>query len=195
MNKFIDELKAQGIEADYFQNPKNGLNYVYLKGYANKQDAINAYRTKLNGTYQGDTWVMKVTGDYDNTQYASNEVSDSKYDDTALRQNVVSADQEPSGNTQGGIAYKTYDIDGLGSGFYIIANVFEKPSNAKRFVKELNAKGLSASYFINPENNYRYVYLKRHSEWTSALISYYSKLNNQYHDQIWIMRVKPNHIS
>ncbi|MBC30281.1 MAG: hypothetical protein CMH48_05500 [Muricauda sp.] len=195
MNKFIDELKAQGIEADYFQNPKNGLNYVYLKGYANKQDAINAYRTKLNGTYQGDTWVMKVTGDYDNTQYASNEVSDSKYDDTALRQNVVSADQEPSGNTQRGIAYKTYDIDGLGSGFYIIANVFEKPSNAKRFVKELNAKGLSASYFINPENNYRYVYLKRHSEWTSALISYYSKLNNQYHDQIWIMRVKPNHIS
>ena len=195
MNKFIDELRAKGIEADYFQNPKNGLNYVYLKGYANKQDAINAYRTKLNGTYEGDTWVMKVTGDYDNTQYANNEVSNSKYDDTALQQNVVANNQEPAGQTQGGIAYKTYDIDGLGSSFYIIANVFEKPSNANRFVKELNAKGLSASYFINPENNYRYVYLKRHSEWTSALISYYSKLNDQYHDQIWIMRVKPNHIS
>ncbi|UJH69082.1 type IX secretion system membrane protein PorP/SprF [Allomuricauda sp. SCSIO 65647] len=195
MNKFIDKLRAQGIEADYFQNPKNGLNYVYLKGYSNKQDAINAYRTKMNGQYQGDTWVMRVTGDYDNTQYANNDDKKSKYDDSALQQNVINENQGAPASPQNGVTYKTYNVDGLGSGFYIIANVFEKPSNANRFVKELNAKGLSASYFINPENNYRYVYLKKHNEWTNALISYYSKLNNQYHDQMWIMRVKPNHIS
>ena len=37
--------------------------------------------------------------------------------------------------------------------------------------------------------------LKRHSEWTNALVAYYSKLNNTYEDKIWIMRVKPNQIS
>ncbi|WP_343486872.1 PorP/SprF family type IX secretion system membrane protein [Allomuricauda sp. d1] len=194
MNKFIESLDAQGIEADYFHNPRNGLNYVYLKSFDNKQDAVSAYRTKLGGAYQGDTWVMKVTGDYDGTQYASNDVQDSKYGDT-LQQNVVANQTSGQQQNQGGPTFKTIDIDGVGSGFYIIANVFEKPQNANRFVRELNAKGLSASYFINPENNYRYVYIKKHGTWTNALVSYYSKLNNSYDDPMWIMRVKPNQIS
>ncbi|RNC92296.1 MAG: type IX secretion system membrane protein PorP/SprF [Allomuricauda sp.] len=193
MNKFIDELESQGIEAGYFQNPRNGLNYVYLKGYNNKQDAIAAYKSKLNGTYNGDTWVMKVSGSYDGTQYASTTDNNSKYDANTLQKNVVTNTQE--GSVPSGVTYKTLGIDGVGSGFYIIANVFEIPSNANRFVKELNAKGLNAGYFINPENNYRYVYLKRHSEWTNALVAYYSKLNNTYDDKIWIMRVKPNQLS
>lgn len=194
MDKFIDDLESQGIEAGHFHNPRNGLNYVYLKGYQNKQDAINAYKTKFDGAYDGDTWVMKVTGSYDNTQYASNAANDSKYDDNTLRQNVVSNDHQ-NNSSQNGVSYKTINSNGIGSGFYIIANVFAQPRNANRFVKELNAKGLSAGYFINPENNYRYVYLKKHGDWTNALVSYYSKLNNAYEDKIWIMRVKPNQIS
>ena len=159
MNKFIEKLEAQGIEAGHFQNPRNGLNYVYLKGYENKEEAIAAYKSNLNGTYSGDTWVMKVSGTYDDTRYASTTNSESKYDANTLQKNVI-ANTKGQGDGQSGIAYKTLDIDGVGSGFYIIANVFERPSNANRFVKELNAKGLNASYFINPENNYRYVYIK-----------------------------------
>lgn len=191
MQKFIDTLHEQGIAADYFTNPKNGLNYVYLKDFKNKSDAIDAYRTGLDGSYTGDTWVMKVKGEYSNTAYASNEPSptgSSAYGDNVLQKNV----QNQPGQNQNGVSYKTYDIEGLGTGYYIIANVFEVPENANRFVRHLNAKGLSASYFINPENNYRYVYLKKHQDWTNALISYYSKLNDAYEDQIWIMRVKSN---
>ncbi len=191
MQKFIDKLQAQGIEADYFTNPKNGMNYVYLKDFQNKKDAINAYKTGLDGTYNGDTWVMKVQGSYDQDAYASNTNTDSQYGDDTLQKNV----QDTTAKNNRALTYKTYDIDGLGSGFYIIANVFAKPENANRFVKQLNAKGLNASYFINPENNYRYVYLKRHQEWTNALVSYYSKLNDAYDDQIWIMRVKPHHMA
>lgn len=190
MQKFIDKLHADGVEADYFTNPKNGLNYVYLKDFKNKDEAVSAYKTGLNGTYSGDTWVMKVKGEYSNTAYASNttDSNSSEYDDNVLQKNV----QKQPVQQKGAVSYKTYDIDGLGSGYYIIANVFEQPSNANRFVKHLNAQGLSASYFINPENNYRYVYLKKHQDWTNALVSYYSKLNDAYEDQIWIMRVKPN---
>ena len=189
MQKFIDKLKADGIEADYFTNPKNGLNYVYLKDFDNKSEAIAAYKSGLNGTYQGDTWVMKVKGTYSDTSYAANTTATpSQYGDDVLQKNV----QEKPIQNKNNVSYKTYQIDGLGSGFYIIANVFERPENANRFVRQLNAKGLNAGYFINPKNNYRYVYLKRHQDWTNALISYYSKLNDAYEDQIWIMRVKPN---
>jgi len=190
MNKFIKELESQGIQAGYFNNPKNGLNYVYLKSFDDKDEAIAAYKSNLNGTYKGNTWVMKVRGNYDSTQYANNEAKESKYGHT-LQQNVIANQEEKQGSE---VSYKTLAADGVGSGFYIIANVFEKPRNANQFVKELNAKGLSASYFINPENNYRYVYIKKHGTWTSALISYYSKLNNTYNDAMWIMRVRPNQI-
>ncbi|MDH3796447.1 MAG: hypothetical protein OER83_06205, partial [Flavobacteriaceae bacterium] len=87
------------------------------------------------------------------------------------------------------------DLYGEGNGFYIIANVFANPNNAKRFVKYLNNQGLNASYFINPENDYRYVYLKKHNSWNNALIAYYSNLNDTYMDKMWIMRVTPNLIT
>ncbi len=188
VSAFLDKLQSQGINADYFENPKNGLNYVYLKGFRDKKEAIDAYNTQLDGTYQGDAWVMNVHGvDPYNSFVAVEKTTKSKYGDNALHKNV----SKTKGNASQ-VSYSTYKINGLGSGFYIIANVFEKAKNANRFVKELNAKGLNASYFINPENNYRYVYLKKHQTWTNALTSYYSKLNASYDDKMWIMRVKPN---
>ncbi|NJB37047.1 type IX secretion system membrane protein PorP/SprF [Croceivirga sp. JEA036] len=185
MTEFMDQLQNQGIETDYFTNPRNGMNYVYIKGIKTKEDAIAAHKSNLNGTYSGNTWVMTVKNDYTEGAYVDNIPKSSTYDDNLLQQNV----QE---ETQNGVAYKTLQIDGLRSGYYIVANVFANPRNATRFIKQLNDQGLNASYFINPENNYRYVYLKAHNEWTDALVSYYSNINNAYIDPMWIMRVKSN---
>ena len=188
VDAFVAELQSQGIDAGYFENPKNGLNYVYLEGYNNKTEAVQAYQTQLNGTYQGDAWVMNVNGVEASGGFSIAKAKPtSRYGDNALHKNVTNTSKNSPQ-----VTYRTYNVNGLGSGFYIIANVFEKPSNAKRFVKQLNAKGLNASYFINPENNFRYVYLKKHENWTNALTSYYSKLNASYDDEMWIMRVKPN---
>jgi type IX secretion system PorP/SprF family membrane protein len=188
MNAFIDDLRQKGVEADYFTNPRNGLNYVYLKNYNDQSKAIAAHKSNLNGEYHGDTWVMRVQGTDDTSRLAENT---EKYENDVLQKNVVNNGVDRPGKP----SLRTFNIDGLGSGFYIIANVFANPNNANRFVKELNAKGLNASYFINPENKYRYVYLKKHQEWTTALTAYYSKLDNAYVDPIWIMRVKPNQTS
>lgn len=188
VNAFLEKLQAQGIDAGYFENPKNGLNYVYLEGYRNKTEALEAYHSQLNGAYQGDAWVMNVNNVDAYSPLAANTTrTASKYGNNTLQKNVS---HNPGNGSK--VKFSTRRIRGLGSGFYIIANVFEKASNARRFVKQLNAKGLNASYFINPENNYRYVYLKKHETWNNALTSYYSKLNASYDDEMWIMRVKPN---
>ena len=196
LNKFIKELHEKGIEAEYFLNTRNGLKYVYLNRYDSWQEAIVDYKSQFNGTYTGDLWIMKVQNKADAKEgYATssdkNKADSSQYAKDVLRKNVVVKDQVA---TTAPKATET-KIDGVGTGYYIIANVFANPNNANRFVKLLNAQGLNASYFINPKNNYRYVYLKRHSTWTNALISYYSKLNNSYDQQMWIMRVTPNLIS
>jgi hypothetical protein len=195
MEKFIQDMKAAGFEPDVIDNPENGLKYVYLRRFETFTGAEDAVITGLEGSYRGALWVMNVSNKYTNEAYAatSEKVASkaSKYDDGVLRQNVVERDQlSVAKNTEQELA-----VYGEGTAYYIIANVFSDPNNANRFVRYLNSKGLNASYFINPENNYRYVYLKRHENWNSALISYYSKLNDTYDEKMWIMRVRPNQLA
>ena len=193
MDKFLNDMNDKGfMSTNYIDNPKNGLKYVYLERYDTWQEAVDAHQSGMNGEYDGDLWIMNVDNKYTNEAYASNvhkiKEKSAKYADDVLQQNVVVKDQVASKE----MTSKVYKIDGVGSGYYIIANVFTNPKNANRFVKLLNSYGLSASYFINPENNWRYVYLKRHESWNNALISYYTNLNDSYNDKMWIMRVKPN---
>ncbi|TMM58984.1 type IX secretion system membrane protein PorP/SprF [Maribacter algarum] len=195
MNKFIDNLNEQGFSSDYIDNPKNGMKYVYLERYDTWQEASDAYKSNMDGKYSDDLWIMNVDNRYTNETYASNvdklQQKSAKYNTDELEKNISVRDRVTSTNT----APRNFKLNGVGSGYYIIANVFAKPSNAKKFVKLLNSYGLSASYFINPENNWRYVYLKRHESWNNALISYYSKINDSYDDKMWIMRVHSDAIT
>ncbi|MEL7270612.1 MAG: type IX secretion system membrane protein PorP/SprF [Bacteroidota bacterium] len=171
-DRFVNEMYDLGIEASYFVNPKNNLKYVYLKHSGSKAEVTENFRSNVNGKFFAPMWMMTVKN----------------------QTGQMPSQEEPSGVLAQNIV-KTYSIGGLGSGFYLIANVFSKASNASRFVRELQSKGLDADFFINPENNYRYVYLKKHETWTNALTSYYTKLNASYDDKMWIMRVKPNYNS
>lgn len=190
VDAFIEKLRVQGIEADYFENPKNGLNYVYIGDFQDKSEALTAYRSKMNGAYSGDAWIMNVNGEDQQIGglATTNTQTTSKYGNNVLHKNVAGKGNQQTGN----VVNNSGSGSGLPSGYYIIANVFENSSSAKRFVKELNSKGLNASYFINPEDNLRYVYLKKHETWGNALTSYYTKLNASYNDEMWILRIKPN---
>lgn len=190
VDAFIEKLRAQGIEADYFENPKNGLNYVYIGDFEDKSEALAAYRSKMNGAYSGDAWIMNVNGEDQQIGglASTNTQTTSKYGNNVLHKNVANKGNKQTGN----VVNNSGSGSGLPSGYYIIANVFENSSSAKQFVKELNSKGLNASYFINPEDNLRYVYLKKHETWGNALTSYYTKLNASYNDEMWILRIKPN---
>ncbi len=195
LNKFVDAMTGEGFPASYIDNPKNGLKYVYLKRFDTWKEAEQAYHSKMGGNYNGDLWVMNVENRYRNDRYIANadkiKERSSKFGTDVLRKNVVVQD-----NVAGNIPEE--QNPGIQNGhtdYYIIANVFANPNNATKFVRLLNSRGLSASYFINPENKYRYVYLKKHNSWNNALISYYSKLNDSYNENMWIMRVTPNLIA
>lgn len=198
LNKFIADLKEKGVEATYFTNPNNGLKYVYLERFDNWKEALALHKSNANGKYAGDLWIMNVDNrvkKYTNRDksYASNLNNikkPTKFNTPDLQKNVV---KKPKVNKIPAI--QRLKLNGIDSGYYIIANVFANTNNANRFVKLLNTKGLNASYFVNPENNYRYVYLKKHGSWNNALISYYSNLNHAYDDKMWIMRVTPNQLT
>ena len=74
-------------------------------------------------------------------------------------------------------------------GYYIVANVYRNEAYAKRFVESLRKKGIEANIYINPRNNYKYVYLQKYDSWRQAVGSYRSNVNYTYEDDIWIMPV------
>lgn len=204
LNKFIKDLEDNGLSADYIKDPKTGLKYVYLERYDTWKEAEAAHNSQLNGAYSYDMWIMNVDNGtntdsrYNNTAYAgttqdkTKTLTRDKYsNDNPKFRNPVQKD-----NVAG--AFPTPQVvkfNGVDSGYYIIANVFASAKNANNFVRLLNKQGLHASYFINPENNYRYVYLKKHGTWNNALLSYYSNINSSYQDRMWIMRVTQNNIA
>ena len=83
-------------------------------------------------------------------------------------------------------------IQDMESGYYIITNVFSSQQHADEFIAEMERKGLKTNYFINPKNNYRYVYLRKFHVWKEALISYYSNVDNTYFGPIWILSINTN---
>lgn len=196
MDIFVDKLAQDGIKADHFENTRNGLKYVYLERYDTWKEALAAHKSNFNGNYKDDLWIMNVdNSSYTDKAYAANvnkiKETSSEYGVDKLQKNVVAKDNIGQNDT----STKGYRAKGLGSDYYIIANVFANANNANKFVKLLNSQGLSASYFVNPKNNYRYVYIKKHDSWNNALVSYYSKINDSYQDKMWIMKVSRSQAS
>lgn len=87
---------------------------------------------------------------------------------------------------------KSITIDGFPSGYYIIANVFEKEVKLKNFLSGLKSKGLSADSFLNPKNQYNYVYIAKTDNKSAAVEMCLSKMNTTYNDDAWIVEVNKN---
>lgn len=83
------------------------------------------------------------------------------------------------------------DIDSP-KGYYLVVNVFNERMNAARFMKVLRDKGLNPNYFINPANNYMYVYLGYVTSREEADKLIENKLNNLYTEEMWILVINMN---
>lgn len=215
-NKFFKELQEKGLDPGYFVNPKNGMKYVYVRKHDDRKEAIRSYKSKLDNTYQNELWVMDVVNDTD-VRIAQKSGPKYKFKDVAENNNSVKKNalakkdgsssingKEKSGksvidkkdaytstsSTRKKITKpRVLNAQGVEGGFYIVANVYSKKVYADKFIKKLKSEGIDAGYFINPKNNFRYVYLKKHQSWNNALTSYYSNVDETYFDNIWIMRV------
>jgi type IX secretion system PorP/SprF family membrane protein len=60
LDKFLADLKSQGIKAGHFKNPINGLNYVYLAHYEGTQEDLETVKTNFREKYGNELWIMSV---------------------------------------------------------------------------------------------------------------------------------------
>ncbi|SHI49250.1 WD40-like Beta Propeller Repeat [Pseudozobellia thermophila] len=61
LKKTLKKLRRKGFEnAGYIHNENNGLNYVYLEYFPFGLEAIDAYRSQLDGRYNNDMWILEI---------------------------------------------------------------------------------------------------------------------------------------
>ena len=112
---------------------------------------------------------------------------------TSLAENTPTPKKvKPKGTFTGG-AYKPIEkfinLDGVGKGHYIVANVFKNERYLKGFISDLKKRGLDAKYFKNPDNGLNYVYLAKYEQNEKAYAAYQSQMKGEYTDELWIMHV------
>ncbi|MBG6131739.1 type IX secretion system PorP/SprF family membrane protein [Aquimarina sp. EL_43] len=54
------KLRAQGLEPQYFRNPKDNYIYVYLKRHDNLEEAKQSLFSNVNNSYDGDLYILKI---------------------------------------------------------------------------------------------------------------------------------------
>ncbi len=60
LDKFLKHLDDQGIKADYFVNPMNGLKYVYLAHYEGSREDLQKAKSGFKEKYTDHLWIMHV---------------------------------------------------------------------------------------------------------------------------------------
>ncbi|NNJ90007.1 MAG: type IX secretion system membrane protein PorP/SprF [Eudoraea sp.] len=101
--------------------------------------------------------------------------------------------EERTTQSQGATGVKSRkfkDLQGVEDGYYVVANVYKDEHYLNKFVDAMNDEGFPANYIENPDNGFKYVYLKRYNSWTEAEDAYRTKMGGDYDGDLWIMNVE-----
>lgn len=82
-------------------------------------------------------------------------------------------------------------IKGMKPGYYLITNVFSDQNNLSRWLTFIESSGFSANYYINPKNNWHYVYVVYSEKFNSSMISELIDLRKKDEfKEAWIAQVE-----
>ena len=56
----MERLRSQGVEPQYFRNPKDNYIYVYLKRFDTIDEAKQSLFSNVGGTYSGELYILKI---------------------------------------------------------------------------------------------------------------------------------------
>lgn len=88
-------------------------------------------------------------------------------------------------------SYRTLNaIQGVDKGFYLVLNVFSSQHYFENFIADLKQRGFDPKFFINPENNYYYVYLHKANRYIAIKNLQRNNVNQTYFEDKWVLWVK-----
>ncbi|OOB84154.1 hypothetical protein BZL53_03525 [Flavobacterium columnare] len=151
---FANKISSKTIQPFIFKNPDNQLYYLSLKHYKSQTAAEKAYYNNINNTYFQEYWIAKI-------QHPNTPLETSYKNKTRIEKEISTIKINKSNTT-------------LKQGYYLVSNVFEIPTNTTKYVTFLKKQGFTASFFINPINNYYYTYLEYYTDLEKIKADYFS---------------------
>lgn len=190
--KTLEDLKQ--AENGYYlvSKPISNLNkndLLNIKRYDVLPEAVSALQDKKENNSNLEIYIVHVDNLKINTvetEKTELQIAQEQEDKTVRNTLTLGGAEQLRPSPKAGV---TIEMEDVPVGYYIVANVFAEYPNAVNFMKDLNNRGILSDSFINPLNNYMYVYLKRFNTWQEALISYYTNVDNTYYESIWIMPI------
>ncbi len=192
--KSVASIKKNGLSGRILYNPKNNLNYVYLDRDSDWRKVIEPCKTKFDGKYTSQVWILYVDSGIENsTGKVVNPIEknqDLRSINSAPKQ-ILNNDSLITVAKRNKIALKTIPhMEGVEVGQYVIAGVYSNENNARNLAKKLKRKGFESGVVVNPENNNSYVYMYRSSDWHEAINACLSQFEGTYKEPVWILNVE-----
>jgi len=189
-NALIETYKRRDIKVKKVKDPKTNRYFVYEERFSKEEEAENLKKEiNIGGGFENakkdddtDVSAIKITK------------GKKKYKDPVYVVKVTlgasgESYKEPKTQPRAKVIVMK-KAEGLEEGYYLRVNIFSKKPYADRFIDELSADGIPASYFINPSNGYRHVYILKTDDRAEAIRLYNNNLNNSYYDRKNIIHIK-----
>ncbi len=84
---------------------------------------------------------------------------------------------------------ESVSIPSLTRGYYLITNVFSIEGNAKKWTRFLKEKGYTPLTYINPENNWHYVYIFHSADPSFVYLKKKKLREMEYFKKVWIAKI------
>lgn len=202
VKKLVKDYIKKGFESNYIKVSETGLNYIYLQYHENGKNAIDASASKLNGKYVKDTWVLAIKN-------SANTIVVSTKKPVVVTNPPIKKQQKQVRKLQkkdftklakeNNIPTRTFsNLKGVKNGYYIIQGVYSNEKSVKKLVEKYSKKGFESNYINITDTGLNYVYLQHHTEGQSAIEACMNKLNGDYKEKVWIIKVdeseRTNHL-
>lgn len=87
------------------------------------------------------------------------------------------------------VRVQTLSVPGIAAGYYLVTNVFSVPENATKWSVFLNERNYSPQTFINPRNQWNYVYIFKNDNPLPVYEKWKQLKGFEYFKEIWIMKI------
>jgi hypothetical protein len=108
--------------------------------------------------------------------------------DTAIDE-VEDTEEEEEEEEEELSIYKNITIVGMKPGYYIVSNVFSKPSFAKNWISFLKDKSHKAKTFVNPKNQWHYISIFNSLDKNNVELNLEKLRKNKYLKGLWIQKI------
>ncbi len=87
------------------------------------------------------------------------------------------------------VRVQSMSVPGLEAGYYLVTNVFSVSGNATKWSQFLTEKSYSPQTFVNPRNNWNYVYVSKNNALKPVYEKWKLYKGFEYFKEIWIMKI------